>query len=436
MAELVIDPITRIGGIAALRIVAEEATPPEACLSAFGYRGFEQIALGAHLDNLLPVVSRICGLDSLFHQLCAAMAVEKALGVEAPSRLRLLRELALHAQLFERHAVSLSVHSLPDLLFPSSDPSLRNLVSIYSVDEEVVRRLLGLKSLGSMVLQEVGGNSVHPVNFRTGGAARDVPGEKRDALRSKLEEARPLLVETSRLIKLLLRRNEEMASRIGNVPAPSLALRGPGQVTMTGERAAVVGPQGDGEQDLSPHDLLGRLRESNSAYSHVRNVSVEGYGETRVGPLSRININGHYGTSLADGELEEVKSQWGFPIHACLVGHVLRILEMVHAWEKMHELLKEPDEGEISLEVKPAAGKGAAVLEAPEGMLIYEVELTGEGLVKDLNLVTPLQFNQRVLETSLAKIAEEVGIEGEPKIMDMLQMAIRAYAPCIPCGLH
>lgn len=436
MAELVIDPITRIGGIASLHVVVEDETPPEARFSAFGYRGFEQIVQGAHLDNLLPVVSRICGCDSLFHQLGAAMAVERALGLEVPPRLRLLRELALHAQLFERHAVSLTVHSLPDLLFPSSDPSLRNLVSIYSVDEEVVRRLMSLKSLGTAVLREMGGNPVHPVNFRPGGAARDVTEESRDALRSRLEEARPLLVETARLIKMLLRRNEEMASRMGNVPVPSLALRGPDQVEMIGERVAVAGPGEGVGSTLLPDELLGLLRETNSAHSHVRNVSVEGYGETRVGPLSRINVNGHFGTPLADEELEEVKSQWGIPIHACLVGHVLRILEMIRAWEKMRELLQEPAGGEIYVEARPAAGKGTAVLEAPEGTLVYAVELTGEGLVKGLSLVTPLQFNQRILERSLAKVAEEEDIEGEPRVLDMLQMVIRAYAPCIPCGLH
>ncbi|MBC7246614.1 MAG: nickel-dependent hydrogenase large subunit [Actinobacteria bacterium] len=436
MAELVVDPVTRINGTATLRIVSEEAAPPEARFSAFGYRGFERIVSGAHLENLLPLVSRICGCDSVFHQVGAAMAVEKALGVETPPRLRALRELAMHGQLFERHAVSLSVHGLPDLLFPSSDPSLRNIVSIYRVDEEVVRRLLGIKSLGTTVLREVGGSAVHPVNFRPGGAARDITEEGRERLRSQLEEARPLLVETARLIKLLLRRSEELASRMGNVPVPSLALRGAGGMTLLGGNAVIASPEGAESTVLSHGELANKLLEENSPHSHVRPASLEGHGELRVGPLARINVNGSYGTPLADEELAEVRAQWGFPVHACLVGHALRVLEMIHAWERMRELLEEPPQGEISVAVSPAPGRGAAVLEAPEGMMVYEVEVTGEGLVKDVRLITPLQFNLRVLESSLAKVAGEMGLEGEPRTTDVLQMVVRAYAPCVPCGLH
>jgi len=78
MGDLVIEPVTRIGGNASIRLIRDEAgNPREARLQAYGYRGFDLFARGAHVDNLVSVVSRICGRDSAFHQIAAARAVER-----------------------------------------------------------------------------------------------------------------------------------------------------------------------------------------------------------------------------------------------------------------------------------------------------------------------------------------------------------------------
>ncbi len=437
MTELVIDPITRIFGNASLRVDMEESGRARVRFQAYGYRGLERIVRGAHLENLLPVVSRICGVDSLFHQVAASLAVEKALGLEVSSNLRDLRNLALWAQFFERHAISLFVHGLPDLLFPASDPGLRNLVSIYRVDEEVVRRLLGLKSLGTTVLREVAGAAVHPMNFRPAGAARDVSQEVRRGLLERLNGARPLLAETARLVKLILRRNEELVNQAGDAPTAYLALKGQSGMEIEGASPALLGPEAPHPALLSMEELPGKLREENSPSSHVRYAGLEGVDRLKVGPLARLNVNGRYGSPWADEELEELKAQWGFPVHRCLLGHALRMLEMIHAWERMMALLQGPPLEDIHAEVRPAAGRAAAMLEAPEGSLVYILEVSEEGLVERLSVFSPLQFNLRSLEKSLSEVSAALGgTEREGKAEDLLQMVIRAYAPCIPCGVH
>ncbi|WP_287153564.1 nickel-dependent hydrogenase large subunit [Candidatus Solincola tengchongensis] len=436
MAELVIRPLTRIYGNAALRVESEEGATPRARFSAFGYRGFELMARGAHVDNLVPMVSRICGPDSLFHQAAACMAAEEALGVQVPPAARTLRELALWAQLFERHAVSLALHSLPDLLFPASDPGLRNLVSIYRVDEEVVRRLLSLKSLGTAVLREVGGRQVHGFNFRPGGAIRDLRPESRESLAERLRSGEALLLETARLVKLLLRRSEERVRTAGSIDGSYLAMRHPRGVEIgEGEPALFV----TGEEGGEPRpvvDLGSRLREEPSAHGHVVYASLEGAGELRVGPLARLNVNGSYGTPRADDELVEVKETWGFPVRYPMVAHALRMLEMIHAWEKMLALLSGPAEGPLGGGLSVGAGKARAYLEAPEGALVYGLELGEDGLVRDLSIISPLQFNLRSLERSLAEAYAATVREGVEKTADVLQMVVRAYAPCVPCGVH
>lgn len=436
MAELVIRPLTRIFGNAALRVESEEGATPRVRFSAFGYRGFELMARGAHVDNMVPMVSRICGPDSLFHQAAACLAVEEALGVQVPPAARTLREIALWAQLFERHAVSLSVHSLPDLLFPASDPGLRNLVSIYRVDEEVVRRLLSLKSLGTAVLREAGGTQVHGFNFRPGGVVRDLTPESRRSLTERLRSGEPLLLETARLVKLLLRRSEDRVRTAGSIDGSYLAMRHPGGMEISGGQPALYIPGEEGGEPRTLQDLGGILREEPSAHGHVVYASCEGAEELRVGPLARLNVNGNYGTFRADEELVEVKETWGFPVRYPMVAHALRMLEMIHAWEKMLSLLGEPTQGSLGGSLSPGAGRARVYLEAPEGGLLYGLELGEDGLVRDLSIVSPLQFNLRSLERSLAEAYAATAREGVEKATDVLQMVVRAYAPCVPCGVH
>jgi len=439
MAEILIDPVTRIYGNASLRVVLDESgNPREARFQAFGYRGFDQIVRGAHIDNLCSIVSRICGGDSLFHQLAAAMAVEKALAAEVPEEAHRLREVACWGQLFERHAVSLTVHSLPDLLFPSSDPGLRNIISMHRVDEEIVKRLMALKSLGTRVLEETGARAVHPLNFIPGGAVRDIDEGRRKDLAARLNEAMPLLIETGRLVKLLLRRNEEAVNFLGGEASPCLSLRGERGVTLSSPSLAVMAAAGGELESLGPDELAKRFEESNSRHSHIRSVEISGVGEVRVGPLARLNVNGRYGTLRADEELEEVKAQWGLPLHRNMTSHAARILEMIHACERMIELLALPAGERMRVALSPSAGSGAAAVEAPEGTLVYAVTLDDDGLVKRVDITSPLQFNLRALEKAALESARAVlgGTEAGERAAIMLETAIRAFAPCIPCGVH
>jgi coenzyme F420-reducing hydrogenase alpha subunit len=439
MAEILIDPVTRINGNASVRVILDEAgNPQDARFQAFGYRGFDQIVRGSHIDKLCPIVSRICGGDSLFHQLAAAVAVERALGVEVPLEAMRLREVALWGQLFERHAVSLTVHSLPDLLFPSSDPGLRNIISINRVDEEIVKRLMVLKSLGTGILRETGGRAVHPVNFLPGGAVHDIGEEKRRALIDKLNEARPLLIETGRLMKLLLRRNEETVNTLGTDETPGLSLKGENGMEVMGSSLVIVDVAGEVKGTLSPEEASERLEENNSRHSHIRSAEISGVGEVRVGPLARLNVNGRYGTALADEELEEVKAHWGFPLHRNMISHVARILEMIHAWERMVELLGLPAGERMRQVLTPSSGNGVGVVEAPEGTLLYRLEMDEDGLVKRLSITAPLQFNLIALERTVLESARAVlkSVETEERATVLLETAIRAFAPCIPCGAH
>lgn len=439
MADMVINAVTRVSGNASIRLIRDEAgNPREAWLQAFGYRGFDIMLRGSHVDNLVPVASRICGGDSVFHQVAAARAVEECLGMEVPAEASRVRELAMWGQLMERHAVSLTVHSLPDLLLPSSDPSLRNIISIHRVDEEVVRRFMALKSLGTLVLREAGGKAVHAVNVVPGGVVKDIGEARRRELLERLGEARSLLVETARLIKLLLRRNEEVVDSLGEESAPCLALASADGIGLLGGKAVIAAGEGGERVSLVPGELRASIEESNSGHSHIRVAEIKGIGDVLVGPMARVNVNGGYGSELADTELEELKAQWGFPFKRVMLGHAARILEMIHAWEKIMGLLEAPPGEGLRVTATPVEGEGTGVVEAPEGLLVYGLRVDGDGLVKGLSITAPLQFNIGSLERCLLEGACKAGAgaEGEARAPVLLETVARSYAPCIPCALH
>ncbi|MFW6113878.1 MAG: hypothetical protein ACOC78_03035, partial [Actinomycetota bacterium] len=326
----------------------------------------------------------------------------------------------------------------PDLLFPSSDQGVRNIISIHRVDEEVAKRVLALKSLGTSVLNEVAGGAVHPVNFVPGGVVRDIREETRSSLVERLEQAKPLLAETAHLMKMLLRRNEEAVNNLGTAPMSHLSIKGDGEMILTGDRLEVVGVEGESRGGFSPLEAVESLEDIGEPHSHIKSVRLSELGSVRVGALARINVNRLFGTTVADGELEEIKSLWGFPLQQTMVGHAVRMMEMMHAWDKMMEILQEVP-GEKTYEgMSLSSGRGVGVVEGPEGILLYDLVIDDEGRVERLAVTAPLQFNLPGLESSLEEGARYVLAGGErgERVRNRLEMAVRAYAPCTLCGVR
>jgi coenzyme F420-reducing hydrogenase alpha subunit len=111
---------------------------------------------------------------------------------------------------------------------------------------------------------------------------------------------------------------------------------------------------------------------------------------------------------------------------------------MIYAWERMIDLLGQSPGDRMRQTINPSGGSGAGVVEAPEGTLLYKLILDDEGLVKRLAITAPLQFNLKALERAVEQSARFAmrGVETGERAAVLLETAIRAFAPCIPCGIH
>lgn len=428
--------LARVFGEAHLRVEVEEGGKPSIGLACEGYRGYEIIGAGCHGEFLPDLLSRRCGVDSLYHRMAACLAMEKALGVEVPESAERVRELLLACQLFRRHSLTMTLHVLPDLLFPASDPGVRNLVGLFRVDRDVVGRMMALNSWGESVLRAISARAVHPLTPVPGGLSF-IPGEEAiDWLRNSIPEMMGLARETSRLVRMLLRRNEDLVGELEMQDGSQMAAETPpfgdswvgvNIAEFTGERRKI------GAQDLL--ERAEKVSLSDTLLEGYR-VSGDGYG-ILTGPLSRINVMGSYGTEMADSELEEIKKVWGFPFRGILLSHALRLAEMIMALEKVTGLISEADSwgrGESRNEVPRGSGEGVVALEGAEGLHLLKVKVE-EGYVSCIEYVAPLQWNLVGMLDMLEREGQKVGEDtGEARWLSRLEVAVRAYAPCFFCA--
>lgn len=429
--------LSRVFGDASLRWDTDESGNPVLGLVSDNYRGFEVICQGAHGEFLPDLLSRRCGVDSLYHRIGACVALERAIGVEVPDTGRKVRELLLSCQLFRRHSLTMALHVLPDLLFPASDPNVRNLVGLFKVDRDVVRRMMALGSLGEGMLRHLCRRTVHPVCPVPGGITA-LPGEEAiRSLRDLLSEAMQLAKEASRLVRMLLRRNEELVGELRNPACIQIAGETP-PFGNSWEGFKVSGLR-EGVSPATEGELLGLVEKVGMRHTMLGACQLAGEVEKEIltGPLARINLAGAYGSESADSELEELKKVWGFPFEGILLSHALRLAEMIMAVERAHRIISEYpywEREELRNEVLSGSGRGVVVLEGAEGIHIYGVTVE-EGYVSGVEYLSPLQWNLRALLTILrGEVTKAKGEMEESRRRIRLGLSVRAFAPCFYCA--
>ncbi|MEM2900675.1 MAG: Ni/Fe hydrogenase subunit alpha, partial [Thermoplasmata archaeon] len=75
---------------------------------------------------------------------------------------------------------------------------------------------------------------------------------------------------------------------------------------------------------------------------------------------------------------------------------------------------------------------------APRGTLIHHYKSDKEGLTRNVNLVVATTHNNAAICMSVKKAASRLikNYEVSDGILNMVEMAFRAYDPCFSCGTH
>ena len=166
----------------------------------------------------------------------------------------------------------------------------------------------------------------------------------------------------------------------------------------------------------------------------------EDSGIYRVGPLARINCCDFIDSPLAEAERQEfMELGGGKPVHVTLAYHWARLIETLHAAEKIRELLPDPDlmagERVISGERRSEC---VGFLEAPRGTLIHHYRVNDRDQIEMANLIVSTTHNNEPMNRSVRKVAadELSGHEITEGMLNRIEVAIRAYDPCLSCATH
>jgi NAD-reducing hydrogenase large subunit len=219
----------------------------------------------------------------------------------------------------------------------------------------------------------------------------------------------------------------------------------------------------DGALDLYHGDLRARDENGQTIFDHVDYTHYSEYiheevkswsymkfpflralgresGWYRVGPLARINNCDFIPTQRAEEERKIFKGfNGGSATQATLAYHWARMIEMLHAAEAIQELLHDPDlQGEdlVSSGIRQLHGVG--VIEAPRGTLIHDYRINEDEQIVRANLIVATTHNNQAMNESVRQVALQYldGQQITEGLLNHIEVAIRAYDPCLSCATH
>lgn len=159
-----------------------------------------------------------------------------------------------------------------------------------------------------------------------------------------------------------------------------------------------------------------------------------------VAPLARLNAAEGMATPQAEEAYLQMFGTLGKPVHHTLATHWARVIELLYAAERMRELAKDPEIADPNVRVLPTAAprEGVGVVEAPRGTLIHHYHADQQGLITACKLIVATQHNAARISMGVEKAAR--GLVTSQKmddgVLNMVEMAFRAYDPCLGCATH
>ena len=190
--------VTRVEGHGRIIVNTEEGAVKEVKLSITeANRFFENFVKGMQPAEIPWIVSRICGICCVGHQMTATKAVEAALGIEVSPQTVLLRKLLTESQFLQSHILHVYFLAVPDYV------GVQSVLPLAKTHPEVVKRALRLKKLANDYTAVFGGRTLHPMSNTLKGWRKLPDLDAVAELRKRLLEAIPDLEETVRIIKTL-----------------------------------------------------------------------------------------------------------------------------------------------------------------------------------------------------------------------------------------
>ncbi|MEM3673135.1 MAG: Ni/Fe hydrogenase subunit alpha [Candidatus Bathyarchaeia archaeon] len=460
MKEIVINPITRLEGHGKITIfLNDQGDVDEAYFQVPELRGFERFCEGRRAEDLPIITTRICGVCPVAHHMAGAKALDAAFNVEPPETAKKLRELMYCGYYIYDHTLHFYYLGGPDFVVgPDAPPEKRNVLGVIEkAGLEIGKEVIKHRAYGQKITEILGGKATHPVSACVpGGIAKGLSEEERKEIEKMVRSCLEFAKFSLKLFDDIVLKNTEYVKLITSEPY-TLKTYYMGLVDKNNKvnfydgDVRVVDPQGKEFVKFSPKEYLDIIEERVEPWTYVKlpylkKVGWKGFvdglenGVYRVGPLGRLNAADGMATPLAQAEYERMyKTLGGKPVHNTLAYHWARLIELLYAAERALELVTDPDITGKNIRNKPGKpGEGVGIVEAARGTLIHHYQLDENALAKKVNLIVATTHNVPGICMSIKNAAKGLIKKGKVTdgILNMVEMAFRAYDPCFACATH
>jgi F420-non-reducing hydrogenase large subunit len=460
MKKVTIDPITRLEGHGKIEIfLNDKGNVENAYLQIPELRGFEKFCQGRPVEEMPRITSRICGVCPEAHLMASAKACDAVYHLEIPRTAKMLRELLYSIFYVTDHTTHFYALAGPDFVVgPDAPKEQRNILGvIHKVGVEIGGKVIELRGMCHEWIKKIGGKAVHPVGAVPGGMSKGLTQEEQKQLIADGKKAVEFGQFTIKLFNDIVLKNKQYVDLIlndmfthqtynmGLVDENNHPNFYDGKIRITGQ---------DGKEfaKFKPSEYLDHIEEHVEPWSYLKfpflkKVGWKGFvdgsqsGVYKATPLSRLNAGEGMATPLANAEHDRMyETLGGKPVHQTLATHWARIIELLYSAERWVELASDTEITGPEYRIVPTEipDEGVGVVEAPRGTLYHHYKTDQNGMIKEANLIVGTTNNNAPINMSVKKAAQGLIKKGKVNdgLLNMVEMAFRAYDPCYGCATH
>jgi NAD-reducing hydrogenase large subunit len=447
--RVVIEPLTRVEGHGKVTLLQDDDKRiKQARLHIVEFRGFEKFIQGRPYWELPVLVQRLCGICPVSHHLAAAKATDMLVGArELTPTAEKIRRLMHYGQTLQSHALHFFHLCSPDLLFGFDDEVRhRNIVGVIEDHPEIAKQGVLLRKYGQEVIRLTAGKRVHGTGAIPGGVNKSLNADEIAYLTKDVDQIVAWAQDAVELIKTVFMEQYDYHMAFAAIETNSMSMirrDGAFEIYHGGLRARDA--QGDTIFDHVDYtQYADYLEEDVKNWSYMKFPFIKDLGTEkgwyRVGPLARVNNCDFFTTPMAEEARQGfMEIGGGRPVRSALAFHWARLIELLYCAEAIRELLRDPDiSGNDRLNGGDRQGVGIGVIEAPRGTLFHHYEIDDQGIVTKANLIVSTTNNNQAMNESIRQVASNY-LDGnaltEP-LLNQIEVAIRAYDPCLSCATH
>lgn len=449
LRRVAIDPVSRVEGHGKVTILLDEDNKVhQVRLHIVEFRGFERFIQGRPYWEVPVMVQRLCGICPVSHHLAASKALDLIVGASkvTPTADK-MRRLMHYGQILQSHALHFFHLSSPDLLFGfGSELGRRNIVGVAEKYPDIAKKGILLRKFGQEVIRLTAGKRVHGTGAVPGGVNRSLSADERKELLKDAYQMISWSRDAVRIIKELHQQDPALYDHFGTVRSSFMGLVTPdGSLDLYHGVLRARDAEGKilfDQVDYQTYDRL--ITEEVKPWSYMKFPYLTSMGPEagwyKVGPLARVQNCDSIPTPFAEHERREfVAYAGGKPLHGSLAFHWARMIEMLFAAETIKDLLHDDDlSGTELMAGGERRREGVGVIEAPRGTLFHHYQVGDDDLVTMANLIVSTTNNNQAMNTAVREVAKQYldGQEITEGLLNHIEVAIRAFDPCLSCATH